>query len=143
MIFKGSLEDYIYILIGLVWIAFSIYKARQKKSAVAKDEVGKKSGKSFIDQLINDFMTEGQLESTIENYHPNPEQHKAKKVFSYDDIYEESNPKPFTDVIETEQAVKSVRIENKVQKIISRPRKSKPDLRKAIVYSEILNRKIF
>ncbi len=33
MLVKGSVEDYIYILVGVLWIAFSIYKGIKKKKS--------------------------------------------------------------------------------------------------------------
>ena len=31
MLSKGSFEDYLYILIGIIWVAFSIYQGKKKK----------------------------------------------------------------------------------------------------------------
>jgi len=36
MLSKGSFEDFLYILIGIIWVAFSIYKGSKRKKQTQK-----------------------------------------------------------------------------------------------------------
>lgn len=150
MIAKGSFEDFLYIFIGLIWIGFSIYKAQQKKKASAQSEVKTKKEKSFFENLINEFINE----ETENPYAAMPQEQKPgnqggskklqdKKVFSYDDYYEESNATPDFNVIEKKATI-STELEEDVKTFQQkRTQKSRIDLRRAVIYSEILNRKYY
>ncbi|HEY9114125.1 MAG TPA: hypothetical protein VIN10_05455 [Bacteroidales bacterium] len=148
MIAKGSFEDFLYIFIGLIWIGFSIYKAQQKKKAAAQGQTSTRKEKSFIENLMSEFLNE----DTVDPYEVSSEKSelpkadssketRTRKVFSYDDYYEESNGKQDFDVFE-KKPEKSALIAEEV-KVYPRKHKRKPkiDLRKAVIYSEILNRK--
>jgi hypothetical protein len=153
MLVKGSFEDYLYIIIGLVWVAFSIYKGAQKKKSLAKTpqqseegEVQKKK-KSFFDEFLSEIIKDDEPvpnESIeVEEKFREPVIVEQDKVFSYDDIVEESNVivesnvyevKPTTD-LNFQQELKS--------HLKSKKEQPRFDLRKAIIYSEILNRRYF
>lgn len=153
MLFQASFEDYIYILVGVVWIAYSIYKGSQKnKSKQAKkhttgDNAPKKSiFQSFIDEVLVEEKpvpltpaSEDQIQEEIVFEVPE----KKETIYSYDDIYEESNFKEDTDVFEDKAEVQIVK--NQKSNILSSIKQKKPriDLRKAVVYSEILNKRYF
>ena len=148
MISKGSFEDFLYIFIGLIWIGFSIYKAQQKKKAATQIGGNVKKEKSFFDNLMSEFINE---EPSNPYHMPASEtppvkttekrETRADKIFSYDDIYEESNDKPAFDVYENKSAMKAEFAEEFKSSQQQKKRKPKIDLRKAVIYSEILNRK--
>ena len=148
MIAKGSFEDFLYIFIGLIWIGFSIYKAQQKKKAASQGQGNVKKEKSFFDNLMSEFIDE-EPSSPFHNsiYEPPPAKEyermdtQPNKVFSYDDVYEESNAMAEYDVYENKSARKPEYKEEIITKKQKRKRKPKIDLRKAVIYSEILNRK--
>lgn len=148
MIAKGSFEDFLYIFIGLIWIGFSIYKAQQKKKAAAGGQINTKKEKSFLDNLMSEFITEEEAnpyELPIEEPSPaetfKPRETRASKIFSYDDIYEESNLSADFDVFEKKPEYKPQYFTEKITNKQQQKRKPKIDLRKAVIYSEILTRK--
>lgn len=147
MIAKGSFEDFFYIFIGLIWIGFSIYKAQQKKKAVSQSRGNVKKEKSFLENLMSEFINEESPNPYI-NSDSQPQQAtsseskvKKPKVFSYDDMYEESNAVPEFNVYEKKQSFQEEI--KKQDKTSQQSQKIKPriNLRKAVIYSEILNRK--
>lgn len=154
MLVKGSFEDYIYILVGIIWIAYSIYKGTQKNKQKSKPvearQTGTKESKSAFESFLDEILVEEQplgfesAESTLRDYEPvTSEQEEQKEPFSYDDIYEESNFEEDLGVYSL-SAVSNLR-EAEKQKTKPTTKKRKPyiDLRKAVVYSEILNRRYF
>ena len=153
MLFKGSFEDFIYIIIGLVWIVFSIYKGAQKnkakKSAPTSTEPKEKKPSSIFDSFLSNLMKEEeQVPYEQVKLDPKTEDHieltkEPEKVFSYDDLVEESNFLNTRDVYEEKAVTKSSL--NQELKTHLQQSKTKPqfDLRKAIIYSEILNRRYF
>lgn len=148
MFSKGSFEDFLYIIIGLVWIGFSIYKAQQKKKAATQRGGNVKKEKSFFDNLMSEFINEepSNLYQTPPNEAPpvkNTERRetRADKIFSYDDMYEESNDMSEISVFEKKPAKQAEFAEEIKAKQRVKKRKPRIDLRKAVIYSEILNRK--
>lgn len=153
MLFQASFEDYIYILVGVVWIAYSIYKGTQKNKSGqgakknAETATKKKSVfETFIDNIIVEekplpYVSEN--EDVIAGKSDYEVVEKQEEVFSYDDYYEESNLNDETDVIESVAEIET----KEKQKIEISPsvkiKKPRIDLRKAVVYSEILNRRYF
>lgn len=151
---ESSFEDIIYLLIGVAWIAWSIYKGTQKGKKGKVKQTGRpapvQKGKSFFETLISEITEEKSkvpydqpVEETevqaVEELQPEPK--KEEVVFSYDDVYEESN-------LETEKGVyKNITTDReKTKKKTSTfskhiKKKRRIDLRKAVVYAEILNRR--
>lgn len=156
MLFKGSFEDFIYIIIGLVWIAFSIYKGAQKNKAQKKTNTPSDSDSKESTSIFDSFLENLMKDEDATTFEPVELQQKKdekvdiikpenEKIFSYDDLVEESNYLYETDVYE-EQAVKTTTPTlNQELRTHLKQTKTKPrfDLRKAIIYSEILNRREF
>lgn len=149
--FQASFEDYIYILVGIVWIAYSIYKGTQKsKSRQNKpnntEPVKKKKSvfETFIDNIIVEEKPLPYVAESEEIIFDDVEiVDKQEKVFSYDDYYEESNFQSDLNVNKNEVETES-KIKQEIRKSSSVKRKNpRIDLRKAVVYSEILNRRYF
>lgn len=150
MIAKGSFEDYLYIFIGLVWIGFSIYKARQKKKSVSPGKTSPEKEKSFFENLVNEFLDEKPESPYVAEVYKKEATRKEKttdfqekKVFSYDDYYEESNALNDFDVFEKNTTISTHKTDNIKSNENKRKKNSRIDLRKAVVYSEILNRKYY
>jgi len=167
MLIKGSNEDIIYIIIGVLWIAYSIYKgtqkskARNEKKGVTR-QLEKKEKKSVFETFLDDILVE-EKPATFVPYEQNVQAKESEviaeiesepenivvgdakegKIFSYDDYYEEGNFQEETGVINHDGRVAEVS-EKKIKTATLKNRK-KPrfDLRKAVVYSEILNRRYF
>jgi len=146
---KGSFEDIIYVVIGVLWIAYSIYKGTKKGRAKSRKEQTptdpEEKKKSVFDTFLDDILAKEEpvlytppAEDTI-----TAEEKVEEKVFSYDDDYEESNHQERFNVIK-DKPESDIKIETEPTIVPSRKRK-KPriDLRKAVIYSEILNRRYF
>ena len=89
------MEDFIYILIGIAWIAFSIY-GQQKKLKEKQRRAAERSGKqeeseqdtyredekeeSFIDQIFHEFEQEEQKPEYETIYQRQRREEKAKKA---------------------------------------------------------------
>ncbi len=144
MLIKGSFEDFLYILVGLIWLAFSVYKGVKKKKPQPSSKEESSKRKSALETMMEQFMVEEPETIVYETPSPDPvpQTDTDEKIFSYDDIYEESNQ------LET-SAVYDRRPEPE-KKVVTKPestRKKKKirrfDVRKAVIYSEILNRRYF
>lgn len=165
MIYKGSYEDLIYILIGIIWIGYSIYKGVQKNKAAKTTTTGKPSetkSKSFLEKFLDELAEQG--EKSIEHAPPekatiteqefvtepefvtekkNVTKNGEREFFSYDDNYEKSNFDESSDVYKPDavtgtEIVKKAKYREKPKK-----RKTKIDMKKAVIYSEILNPRYF
>jgi len=159
MLVKGSFEDVFYIIAGLVWVAFSIYKGSQKqKKAKAGESEGVKK-KSTIEELLGEFLNvkeksgvysqpadeviEDELvfDETLTDEKQSVTQ--RQKVFSYDDKFEEGNFSEENRVYIPETEDKKKTAVGKSRKSYRRKKKPGFNVRKAIIYSEILNRPVY
>lgn len=154
MLIRGSFEDYIYIIIGVVWIAYSIYKgAKKRKQGVNKpkrESEPQEKKKSVFETFFDEILVEEKpvpYEPIIEDVEIDEEIETEKmaeqKVFSYDDYYEESSSQRDIDIVEKRTLSQSHRKQD--LKAIPSKKRKKPriNLRKAVIYSEILNRRYF
>lgn len=151
MLFEASFEDYLYILVGAVWIAYSVYKGIQKnKSRQNKDvkpaEKKKSVFESFIDNILVEekplpYVPEGE-EIAIDDTDIKIAE-KQNEVFSYDDDYEESNFQSDLDVYKNISETPAKEKQKNNKSLSFKRKKPRVDLRKAVVYSEILNRRYF
>lgn len=151
MIVSASFNDYLYILLGIVWLAFSVYKGQKKKGANAQ-KPQQKAGKSFLDSLLEEFVPDSQ--PTPVPYVSNDETSTAvesdekyvSEIFSYDDAVEESNETE-TSVVYREKGVEKTKKENvessKVTDIQKDRFRKSFNLRNAVINSEILNPRYF
>jgi len=163
VVFTASFEDFIYIILGLVWVIYSAYNAKKKQNA-KKNPAPARKNKSFLDSIISEFGLPSEQSQPInpkpkhvdENviYDIEPEisaNNEIQELYSYDDEYEESNYTPPYDVIETETVVSSNNIDstivelvekkkNKAYSIKKKVNRKRIDLRRAVIYSEILKK---
>ncbi len=161
MVIYASYEDYLYIIVGIVWVIFSYYNAQKKKKAKEADNQGAEKKPSFLDSLIEEIglKTDEATPVYSEPYYEDDEiiekpapqsytddvaQVEDSKTFSYDDYYEESNYQPPSDVNVNKRSQKEYNTTTEITDTI-KPTKTvkKVDLRKAIIYSEILKKKYF
>lgn len=149
MIFKGSFEDFIYILIGIIWIVFSIYQAKKKKQKSSQPSPEKK--KSFFETLLDEVAKENQQAEPITDFQNDfgsstPETAVNtidENKFSYDDYYEERNYEEAEEVVIEEGPPAKPSTIRKLKPLPGKKRKIKFDLRKAVIYSEILKPRYF
>jgi len=147
MLVKGSFEDFFYILAGLIWVAFSIYKGIQKKkSQQTPDQKVKK--KSMIETLMDEFLDQKETVQPEPIVYETPsqdvelEEEVKNEVFSYDDIYEKSNYNEVAAVYSNKTDAKR-KLKTNLKAASPKRKKTRFDLKKAIVYSEILNRRYY
>ncbi len=151
MIVSASFNDYLYILFGIAWLVFSVYKGQKKKNA-ASSEPPRKTNKSFLDSLMEELNPEpdtepmpyvptdpyAPVEVGMDDYEP--------RIFSYDDAVEESNETE-TSVVYTQKEVdkdpKTWTVENRNAENQNVRYNRGFSLRNAVIYSEILKPKYF
>lgn len=152
-----SFEDIIYIIIGLLWIIFSFYNAKKKKKE-KNASAPKSEKKSILESLINEIGL--QDEKSERSFYESPQDidqvepksvpiltEDTDKIFSYDDDYEESNYNSTVDVIEKKPLVPITEIDEAYNtdniSSVNKKIKKNIDLRKAVIYSEILKKVYF
>lgn len=159
------MENFIYILIGIAWVAYSLYSARQK--AIQKQQStglppsgpssssplpipgNQGGGKSIFDEILREIT--GELKPV-----PQPvaqpvvpvKQTKAKNISELNQTYDDHSGYKFitnpsvepsrTDVGNNWKAMELQEYLANEQSI-----SSKFNLREAVIYSELLNRKYF
>ena len=149
------MEDFIYLLLGVAWVLFSIYNAKKKKERkIANSTTSKKQNSttapSILDSLVKEIGLKENFDSPYSDLHKSestdPVMKPEASVFSYDDYYEEGNFENEKAVLVTEAGTtkrdKSELLSVKKTKITKDTFRT-IDLRKAVLYSEILNKKYF
>ena len=160
MVYEGSYEDYIYILIGIIWIAYSFYKSASKAKAskttggTPAEEPASGDTKNFLEKFFDELADQDQQpaefvpeEQPAEETVTKPtrqEEIREEKFFSYDDEYEKSNFNEVADVYDKTTETNLGELRKKAESKL-KPGKISPkiDLRKAVIYSEILHPKYF
>jgi hypothetical protein len=142
------MEDFIYILIGIIWLVFSVIKGTQKKKATSADQHSetsqKEKGRTFEDIMSEilgedrqtEYVEVSEQESTIDLETAEPEVGSAYQ--SLEDIY----------LKEQQERLKNIEIlEEEPVELSSEPQFSEEssihssfDLRKAIIYQALLER---
>ncbi|RLD34512.1 MAG: hypothetical protein DRI88_01450 [Bacteroidetes bacterium] len=143
MLSKGSFEDFLYILIGIIWVAFSIYKGSKRKKQTQKQSV--KKDKGFFETLLEEVTKQDQQQVDIPYTQEIPLSETPlppeERIFSYDDAYEEENYKEPEVILATDETQQKTDL--KTQSQTAERKKLRFDLKKAIIYSEILQPKYF
>jgi hypothetical protein len=150
MLSKGSFEDYLYILIGLVWVVFSIYKGSKNKKRSALQTNKKKTGKGLLETLFDEFTREEHPQEKIpavaDDLVSEPPASAVipsieQKVFSYDDLIEKST---YSEIENTETtAISQIELEKEPVLPVKQIVRRRFNFKKAIIYSEILQPKYF
>ncbi len=157
MIVSASFNDYLYILVGIVWLAFSVYKGQKKKGS-DDQQPPKKAGKSFLDSLLEEFVpvseptpvpyvsNEATTGAIDQDERIDQDEKYVSEIFSYDDAVEESNETE-TSVVYREKEVEKTKKENvkdlKVTEMQKDRFRKSFSLRNAVIQSEILNPRYF
>ncbi len=151
MVYQGSFQDVFLVLAGLVWIGYSAFRSGKKKqkssTAVSHGKTSKKN--SLFEELLAQY-TQGTKIEPEENFNvkndfniatenkKNESSIETVRRFTDSDIYEEEESEESLEarsaLDETEIVVKT----NKQKREISN---RNFNLKKAFIYSEILNQK--
>lgn len=158
MVVESSFGDYIYILIGLLWVGFSIYKGSQKNKKSQQTESENNREPSALEGILGEFLGYKQDEAVYsgdkndnkptnelfseEQFSAPKTQDVASHIFSFDDEYEEEGnffeeKKVYT--TEEDDKIEKPVIKNK-KKPVRRLKKPRINIKKAVIYSTILNR---
>ena len=151
MLLKGSFEDFFYILIGIVWIAFSIYQGQKKKKQKSSAIISPSKTTIFFETLLDEVTDKNQVNEEIYNSESEsrPEIIKQEEriyeenKFSYDDYYEERNYEEAEDVLIKKEPLAKSEFDHSSRTSLNKTRKLRFDLKKAVIYSEILKPKYF
>lgn len=129
MMFYAGTDSWVYILFGVLWIAFAIYKGTNKAAGAAKTGTEKKvpaTAPSGLEAIMGAFLTE---EDVSEDVSEIPKEEVTEKPVVEPEkpvIFEEGAPPPT--------------INEKPAEIASITKARKINIKKAIIYSEILRR---
>ena len=146
MLVQCDVGNWFYVLLGIAWIVYSIYKGanKNKKQDQKTESTQKKS--SFLDDFLEDFNQETapqpESDETFDTRVPEPE---ILDVFEQTpDKTIEPSPDPGKElsvqegVPVTEPSPTPLFFEQEAMK--KRKKTNRVDLRKAVIYSEILHR---
>lgn len=161
------MENLIYVLLGIAWVAYSLYSARQK--AIQKQQsaglpprepsqssplpIPGGSGKSIFDEILRELSGEPK---PVPQPVPQPvvqpvvpvKQTKPKNVSEMNRSYDDHSgykfiTSPSFDSSHTDLGNKWNTQEHSEDSVNEKPLSNKFDLRQAVIYSELLNRKYF
>lgn len=155
MHYQGSFQDIFFILAGLAWVAYSAYRSSNNKKKSSPVGSAKKTVKksSLFEEMLAQY-TQGADIQQQENLDQEKDfgfvtglQQKKSSVdvvepFGADDIYEEQESKK---ILDSESALSEVEIHvgttEKAYNLKKQDNSKKFNLKKAFIYSEILNQK--
>ncbi len=127
MMFYAGTDSWIYILFGILWIAYAIYKGKNKAAKAGKTEKDTSSSSSSgLENIMESFLAE---EHTAEDIPENREEEVMEKI-----IIEPEKPVVFEDGVHT------TTISEEPAETSSLPKVRKINIKKAVIYSEILRR---
>ncbi len=127
MIFYAGTDSWIYILFGVLWIAYAIYKGTEKAAKAGKTKKeASSSASSGLENIVESFLAE---EDPAKDIPKNREEEVIEKI-----IAEPEKPVIF------EEGVPTTTIDEKPAEASSRPKVRKINIKRAVIYSEILRR---
>ncbi len=127
MIFYAGTDSWVYILFGILWVAYAIYKGSNKAARTAKtEENASSSDSSGIENIMESFLAK---EDTAEDVPENREEDVMGKP-----VVEPEKPVVF------EEGIRTTTIGEEAAEASSRPKTRKFNMKKAVIYSEILRR---
>ena len=150
MVYHASFQDILFVLAGIAWVAYSAYRSNKKREAAKKAVPEKKY--SVFDALLDEVMPSTERDESRENSEiptqvATPFNDNASMIHSDTNITADNRYVEFNDEgrdtemesFEEEEVRKEAKraYDQKKQKV----NKIEFDLKKAFIYSEILNRK--
>ncbi len=124
--FYAGTDSWVYILFGILWIAYAIYKGVGKAASSEKTEKDTSSTTSSgFENIMESVLAE---EDTVESLPKSQEE----------DVMEKSIAEPVKPIVFEEDAYANMSEEP--AETSCRPKVRKINMKKAIIYSEILHR---
>ena len=135
--FYASTDSWVYILFGVLWIAFAIYKGSNKTTgavnaksgAETETETEKKpssASSSGLEAIMGSFLTE---EDVVEDISETPKEEVVEKP-----VTEPEKPVVF------EEGVPATTHSEELPETSCKPKMRKINIKQAVIYSEILRR---
>lgn len=127
MMFYAGTDSWIYILFGILWVAYAIYKGSNKADRAGKTEENASSSPApGIENIMESFLVK---EDMAEDVPETREEEVMEKT-----IVEPENHAAF------EEGICATVISEEPAETSSRPKIRKINMKKAVIYSEILRR---
>ncbi|HDO06240.1 MAG TPA: hypothetical protein ENG85_01010 [Bacteroidetes bacterium] len=127
MMFYAGTDSWVYILFGILWIAYAIYKGKEKTARAGKTEENSSSSTSSgLESIMGTFLSEKDITEDI------PESRE-------EEVPEKTIAEPEKPVV-FEEGVHTTTVGEETSETSSRPKVRKINIKKAIIYSEILRR---
>ncbi len=125
--FHAKLDSWVYILFGILWIAFAIYKGQKKNTKTVKTvKETKPPASSNIENIVDSILSGEVTEEAIS-------ENIARDGTETTPVHQENT-------VEFQEEVHSVPVKEKPPKPLTQPKVRKINIKKAIIYSEILRR---
>jgi len=154
MVYQGSFQDIFFVLAGLAWVGYSAYRANKKKEQSSSNLPPKKRAEksSLFEELLAQYTQGAEMKTTEDfilekdlNVATNPRQTESSielvEPFTDDDIDEKKeSEKKLAD----ESAWDEVEVHAKTNAAVKHKKQHSSrtfNLKKAFIYSEILNNK--
>ncbi len=129
MMFYAGTDSWIYILFGILWVAFAIYKGSKRAVVAEKTEKDTLSSTSSgLESIMGTFLSDKDVAEEI------PESPKDKEEELVKPVVESEKPVNF------EKEIHTSAIKEEPAETLSHPHARKINMKKAIIYSEILRR---
>jgi len=149
------MEELIYIIIGIAWVAYSFYKKNLKSNQANTPKVrpvesnynesttNEKDDEYVIDDFFSNFFKEDRLESETNFSEDSTLNQQESTIFNYSEDEKTSTKTDFSE--EGQSSIRSIsHDENDIyDEHLEEDLYENFDLRKAVIYSEYLNRKYF
>jgi len=127
MMFYAGTDSWVYILFGILWVAYAIYKGKDKAARAGKTEGNASSSHApGIENIMDSFLAE---KDTTEDIPENREEEVMEKT-----IVEPENHSAF------KKGICTTTISEEPAETSSRTKIRKINMKKAVIYSEILRR---
>ena len=131
--FYASTDSWVYILFGVLWIAFAIYKGSNKTTGAVNAKSGAETEKkpssassSGLEAIMGSFLTE---EDIVEDISETPKEEVVEKP-----VAEPEKPVVF------EENVPAQTSGEEMAEATCKPKMRKINIKQAVIYSEILRR---
>jgi len=139
------MEDFIYVLIGIIWLAFSVIKGSQKKKAAMANRPendANPKNKSFED-IMAEILGTNEVNHTQQNQAIEPIEEEIVEEEQVGNAYQSLEDLYLQERLQNEQELRIEKPKNnnlEPQIIERNSRKQQFDLRTAIIYQAIMER---
>ena len=140
------MEKYFYILIGVAWVIYNIYKKSQKQNAKHQQssQAQQSTKKSLLEELLGGEQFDSPAAESLATDHPynnyEIEEFENNTIDTYDETSNNINTIQREEPIEIIKPIEKNKKKAEDENIVNQFDLNDFDLRKAVIYSEILKR---